>query len=333
MEISEYKSRTAPDRYKEVKINCEMCGVEKWVRWCRVQNGQGRFCSRECANKFQLSEGMKTRGKEFAHPWYDEKQGIMLALWKDLDGVSRNTTYAHWLWEHTYGSVPARHQVRWKDGNQKNCVIENIELVTPEMISSETSQRLMGHTLSEETRHKISIAHSGKTLSEEHKENIGSATSRMWRDGVFDNIEIREAYAKQGRATKGSKRTEKQKKKMSNFQKERFSDVEKKLAWIETVPRGENSGQWRGGVSDDPYPPEFSKPLREKIRQRDHNICRICHESAEGDLGRVHHIDANKYNNDEINLILLCKICHGKVHARYEIKDPVILAFRSQLHY
>jgi hypothetical protein len=161
MELSEYESRVAPDRYREVKINCEMCGTERWVRWVRVKKGQGRFCSRKCANDFQLSEGMKTRGKEFAHPWYDETQGIMLALWKDLDGVSRNTTYAHWLWERTYGDVPERHQIRWRDGNQKNCVVENLELVTPKMISEKFSKLLMGHSVSDETRKKISVAHTG----------------------------------------------------------------------------------------------------------------------------------------------------------------------------
>ena len=333
MELSEYESRTAPDRYKEVKIYCEICGAEKWVRWCRVQKGQGRFCSRECANKFQLSEGMKTRGKEFAHPWYDETSGVMRALWKDVDGTSKTTTYSHWLWEHTYGSVPERHQVRWKDGNQKNCVVENLELFTPEMIGKEISERLMGHTFSDETLKKMSDAKKGKPLSEEHKSNIGKQTKKMWERGVFDDPEIRKVYSYQGKSTTGSKRTEEQKQIMSAFQKERFSDPEKKSAWLETVPRGENSSQWRGCVSDDPYPSEFSKSLREQIRQRDHNMCRICNRDANGDLGRVHHIDANKYNNDEINLILLCTICHGKVHARYEIKDPVILAFRSQLHY
>ena len=53
---------------REVKIYCEVCGTEKWVRWVRVKKGQGRFCGRECAKKFQTSEGMKTRDKEFAHP-------------------------------------------------------------------------------------------------------------------------------------------------------------------------------------------------------------------------------------------------------------------------
>ena len=33
----------------------------------------------------------------------------------------------------------------------------------------------------------------------------------------------------------------------------------------------------------------------------------------------IHHIDYNKMNNDESNLITLCKVCHGKTNGHREI--------------
>ena len=68
-------------------------------------------------------------------------------------------------------------------------------------------------------------------------------------------------------------------------------------------------------------------------RDRDKEKCRICHKSARGRRGGVHHIDANKHNNEIDNLILLCKVCHGKVHGTGNHDNPVILAFRSMLNY
>lgn len=159
---------------------------------------------------------MKTRNKESAIYYYDEKSNIASACWREPDGSQKRTTYAHWLWEINHGSIPDGYICRWKDGNPKNVVIENVELISPEQIGSEISRRLMGHGFSDETLKKLSDAKKGKFLSNEHKTKIGSATSRMWKDGVFDKPEIREAYAKQGRSTKGSKRTEEQRKKMSD---------------------------------------------------------------------------------------------------------------------
>lgn len=64
-----------------------------------------------------------------------------------------------------------------------------------------------------------SINKKGSTLSDEHKQKIGKATKQMWEDGVFDAPHIREAYAEQGRSTRGSKRTDEQRKRMSEARK------------------------------------------------------------------------------------------------------------------
>jgi hypothetical protein len=111
--------------------------------------------------------------------------------------------------------------------------------------------------------------------------------------------------------------------------KERFNDPKnhpcfgKKLS-IETKQKmklthiglliGELNGMWQGGISFLPYSPEFTESLKEKIRDRDNHECKICHKT-EKELDRkldIHHIDYNKKNSNEENLISLCLRCHLK---------------------
>lgn len=73
---------------------------------------------------------------------------------------------------------------------------------------------------------------------------------------------------------------------------------------------------WDGYVSFEPYGEEFNDSLREKIRKRDNYTCQECGKTQEK-LGRklaVHHIDYDKTNNDEDNLISLCHSCHSKTN-------------------
>ncbi len=58
------------------------------------------------------------------------------------------------------------------------------------------------------------------------------------------------------------------------------------------------------------YPPEFTPSLRRQIRKRDDYTCQICHTRPNHTL-HVHHIDCNKQNNHEMNLVALCRACHG----------------------
>lgn len=77
--------------------------------------------------------------------------------------------------------------------------------------------------------------------------------------------------------------------------------------------KGERNGRWEGGKSFEPYPEEFWVK-REAIRERDGRACQICgvHESQLDRRLDVHHIDRDKQNNDDHNLVSLCRECHGK---------------------
>jgi 5-methylcytosine-specific restriction endonuclease McrA len=79
------------------------------------------------------------------------------------------------------------------------------------------------------------------------------------------------------------------------------------------------------------HPKEFSRALREFIRERDNHICQVCGMDLVGKRQPVHHIDAVKSNNHPDNLILVCTPCHAKIHFSGKPTDPVIMAFRSKL--
>jgi hypothetical protein len=75
---------------------------------------------------------------------------------------------------------------------------------------------------------------------------------------------------------------------------------------------GENSPRWKGGISYDPYNIHF-KRIKNKIRERDNQVCMNCgiHREKLNMSLDVHHIDYNKDNSIEQNLISLCRRCHG----------------------
>lgn len=87
------------------------------------------------------------------------------------------------------------------------------------------------------------------------------------------------------------------------------------------IYRGENAPGWKGGVSFEKYPQDFKKVLKQFIRDRDDNLCQICgctkEEMYSGNRDtnlHVHHIDYDKYNCNEENLITLCNSCHAKTN-------------------
>jgi len=84
--------------------------------------------------------------------------------------------------------------------------------------------------------------------------------------------------------------------------------------------RGELASNWRGGISKEPYSFDFTEELKESIRERDNHKCQLCGIPKYECLAKltVHHIDYNKNNSSECNLIALCKGCNAKVNFRRE---------------
>jgi len=93
-----------------------------------------------------------------------------------------------------------------------------------------------------------------------------------------------------------------------------ISETQKKA--ISIANSGEKNGSWRGGTSKLPYPFIFDNKLKEKIRKRDGYKCQNCNITEEehimvvGCVLSIHHIDYDKMNCEEDNLISLCNQCN-----------------------
>lgn len=84
---------------------------------------------------------------------------------------------------------------------------------------------------------------------------------------------------------------------------------------------GENAPNWQGGLSFEPYGPEFNDRLKAQVRKRDRVRCFLCGEEAA--LLACHHIDYDKKNNNPWNLVTLCFECHGKTNAHRDMWQPM----------
>ena len=79
--------------------------------------------------------------------------------------------------------------------------------------------------------------------------------------------------------------------------------------------RGKYVANWQGGISYKPYPDDWTEELKDKIRNRDNRQCQMCFR-YESELKRklsVHHIDGDRRNCNEDNLISFCINCHMKI--------------------
>jgi 5-methylcytosine-specific restriction endonuclease McrA len=77
---------------------------------------------------------------------------------------------------------------------------------------------------------------------------------------------------------------------------------------------------WRGGRSFEIYPVGWNKTFKEQIRYRDGYKCQLC-GTPEAECKtklHVHHIDYNKRNIDQDNLISLCSKCHVRTNHERE---------------
>lgn len=87
---------------------------------------------------------------------------------------------------------------------------------------------------------------------------------------------------------------------------------------------GEQNQGFIDGRSHLPYTEDWQE-VSLAVRRRDGFKCQRCH----GDSRRlhVHHIDCDKQNNADENLITLCATCHGTVHS--ELRKGVVPSCQS----
>jgi len=96
--------------------------------------------------------------------------------------------------------------------------------------------------------------------------------------------------------------------------------TEEYIQELKITRKGKYNQNWNGGSSFEPYSLDWTEELRESIRQRDNYKCQNCGMTQEEHLiviGRVlhvHHIDYNKQNCKEVNLITTCLSCNTRAN-------------------
>jgi hypothetical protein len=191
---------------------------------------------------------------------------------------------------------------------------------TPEM---KTGKHMLGKTLSEATKSKISSFHKGNTYSlgknqtEIHKQNISKALKGIKRSEEYKNKfrgNKNPFYGKKhseeskriiSEANKGKKLPEKHKKMLADLAsqrrgklhplfgtkgywagKKRSEETCKKfsVAQLKRFSNKENHPRWLGGLSLNPYPTEFNNKLKLNIRTRDNFTCCLCGKTEREEL-------------------------------------------------
>jgi hypothetical protein len=153
----------------------------------------------------------------------------------------------------------------------------------------------------EERNRKISESNTGKIQTKEHNENISKG-----RIGII----FTEEHCKN--ISKAQFRNIEQPGYLENM------SIQMKKLWANPEFRnkliGENASNWQGGISKLPYSQDWTEELKEYVRERDNCECQLCFISQD-ELNRrldIHHIDYDKKNCNEDNLISLCVSCHAK---------------------
>lgn len=158
----------------------------------------------------------------------------------------------------------------------------------------------------EEAKEKIRLAVLGRVvtwgskISESRKGNV--VISEEQRKRISETLKAH--YAANPNPFKGKTHAEASKQKMREANLGRF--------------RGKNGPNWRGGINSLPYDTEWTRWLKEKIKDRDGNTCQNPRCQTPHELLDIHHIDYDKENSADINLITICKRCHGKTQRNRE---------------
>lgn len=177
----------------------------------------------------------------------------------------------------------------------------------------EHSKRMLGKdnpfynkTHTKEIREKIRQSRLGKISSKETREKL-RLTHLGERNHFYGRTHTEEVREKLRKANLG--------KQISLESRRNMSIAKKKLNRF-----GPESTNWMGGLSFLPYTYEFNNKLKNKIKKRDNYRCQLCNDITftKNNPLSVHHIDYDKTNCNEDNLIALCRFCNSSVNKNRE---------------
>lgn len=172
---------------------------------------------------------------------------------------------------------------------------------------------------------KNSITHKGRKFTKEHKEKLSNTKMGKYR-GVNSPQYGKVGYWKNKKRPEISGKNSPNKrlevrKKISKSNKGRPSHRKGKKLCEETRSKmslskyKELNPNWKGGKSFEPYCEIFSdKEYREFIKQRDGYKCLNPDCTKKSKILSIHHIDYNKQNCDQKNLITTCISCNSRAN-------------------
>ena len=141
-----------------------------------------------------------------------------------------------------------------------------------------------------------------------------SEKKRAWKTCSVECANARRSATHKGKVVSESQK-EKQSKAMSGrkLTKEHRESIGKGVAGKKNARWVDGRSWEKEGAGD--YNFEFTAVLKTTVKKRDGFKCRKCAEDGTNFKLFVHHIDMDKHNNSEDNLVTVCHSCHSKIHA------------------
>jgi len=178
-----------------------------------------------------------------------------------------------------------------------------------------------------ETRQKLSDKSKGINnpnygkISAMRGKKQSEGTKKKMSLAQMGHITSSETRIKIGNANKG-------KKPMLGFK--HSTESKKIMSESKTGKTGENSSNWRGGISFEPYCPKFNNEFKELIRNKFNRLCFLCGktETENGRKLSVHHVNYDKSclcADYKCEFVPLCSRCHLKTNGDRDQWEQTIL--------
>ena len=173
-----------------------------------------------------------------------------------------------------------------------------------------------------QTSELLSEALKGRIFSEEHIQNIAKASIGRNKGKQIHTAEskqkIREAKLGKKLSKEHIQKIKENHANVSGENNPNFGNGDKIRGDKNPMygKYGEKSRNWQGGISFEPYAPEFNKPLKKSILERDNYTCQDPNCDGNHKKLHIHHIDYDKKNNNPENLITLCISCHTRTNGK-----------------
>lgn len=186
------------------------------------------------------------------------------------------------------------------------------DIVGPEkakILKEGWSKKNKGRKHSEETKEKM---RKPKNMSEEGRK------IQVEKGKKLRGISYEERFGKE-RAIEIKKKQVETMRKKGGYTWERTQEYKDKMKEALLKYSGENNHNWRGGISKIKY----TRVDKDTIYERDGHCCYLCKRTKLDSRQpiEIHHINFNRVDNLENNLISLCRDCHNLFHRDREIGE------------